>query len=96
MTIIIEEGAQRDYFEAEDYYEIVRPGYGLKFRVEFQSTLQRINDFPLAWRTIEDDYRCCRINRFPYAVIYLVEGDVVYVAAVFDLRRMPGSWKSPS
>ena len=93
MNIIIDEAAQQDYYEAEDYYEAVRPGYGLKFRDEFQKSLQRIQDHPQAWNCIEEDFRCCRVNRFPYGAIYRIDGQVIYVLAVFDMRRMPGSWK---
>jgi plasmid stabilization system protein ParE len=96
MNLIIEAGAQQDYYDAEDYYETVRAGYGLKFRNEFESALERIQSHPHAWRVIEDGYRCCRINRFPYGIIYSLENETLYVLAIFDLRRMPGSWRRSS
>ena len=39
-------------------------------------------------------FRRCLVHRFPYGVIYAVEDDVVYVAAVMHLKRKPGYWES--
>ncbi len=33
-------------------------------------------------------------SSFPYGVIYALEGQTIYVAAVMHLRRKPGYWVS--
>ena len=42
-----------------------------------------------------------RHPQFPYGLIYAVQGDTIYVAAVMHLKRKPGYWvprtkRSPS
>jgi len=39
------------------------------------------------------EIRRCRVKRFPYAVIYFVHDDVIYVLAVMHLSRHPDYWR---
>jgi toxin ParE1/3/4 len=38
-------------------------------------------------------FRRCLVHRFPYGIIYAVEDDTIYVAAIMHLRRQPGYWE---
>jgi len=42
---------------------------------------------------IEPDIRRCLVKKFPFSVIYSVQGDVVYVIAIAHGSREPGYWK---
>jgi len=37
--------------------------------------------------------RRCLVHRFPYGIIYAIENDTIYIAAVMHLRREPGYWE---
>lgn len=93
MTYRFLSPAQRELAEAIEYYDRAAPGLGLEFLEEVERTVSRILMQPEAWRRVSDRLRRCRTRRFPYGLIYFVEGDVVVIAAVFDLRRHPDAWK---
>jgi len=85
--------AQQDLAEAVDYYERAVPGLGLEFVDELERTVHRIMLQPEAWPRISEHHRRCRMRRFPYGVIYLLEAGEVLIVAVFHLHRHPDSWK---
>ena len=60
---------------------------------EFQSTCDRIAEFPRPYRIVEQeigsDIRRAPVRRFPYGVFYEVELDRVIVLAFFHAKRDP-------
>jgi plasmid stabilization system protein ParE len=89
------EPAQRELQAAIDYYEHESPGLGGRFLDEFELTLERVLQYPQAWARISENHCRCRTRRFPYGVIYFVEGDVVVISALMHLHRHPDAWKKP-
>jgi plasmid stabilization system protein ParE len=85
--------AQNDLREAVRYYNAQRRGLGDDFREEVREVIERIKALPDAWHPIEAEARRCRTQRFPYGVIYLVEGSEIVVVAVANLHRDPDHWK---
>jgi len=85
--------AQQDLAKAVEYYERASPGLGLEFLDELERTLGRILLNPEAWTRVAEHHRRCRLRRFPYALLYTVEKDVIIITAVMDLRRHPDTWK---
>jgi len=51
-----------------------------------------IASFPEVFEQIEDEVRRCLVNRFPYGVIYGIDGEEVVVIAVAHLKREPNYW----
>jgi len=43
---------------------------------------------------IDNRYRRAFVRRFPDAVIYRLEADVLYILAVAHLSRKPGYWRN--
>lgn len=85
--------AKAEIKEATQYYEGCREGLGQAFLLEIESTIKRISQSPLMWRKISGQFRRCLIKRFPYGIIYSVEEDEIFVAAVMHLKRKPEYWK---
>ncbi|MEK7270479.1 MAG: type II toxin-antitoxin system RelE/ParE family toxin [Planctomycetota bacterium] len=92
MTFRFLSPAQADIASAADYYEKAVPGLGLDFLDEIERTIQRILLQPEAWAQISPNHRRCRMHRFPYGLLYSIEGDSVVISAVMDLRRHPDAW----
>lgn len=93
MTYKFLSPAQQDLAKAVEYYERASPGLGLEFLDELERTLGRILLNPEAWTRVAEHHRRCRLRRFPYALLYTVEKDVIIITAVMDLRRHPDTWK---
>jgi hypothetical protein len=50
--------------------------------------------FPIAHDSpTGEDVRQARVHRFPYRLVFFVEGESVLVVAVAHLRRRPGYWR---
>jgi len=86
--------AEAEFFGAVEYYEAAEAGLGYDFSLEVLRTIQNIVDYPLAWPVLVDDVRRCLTNRFPFGVIYDINGDQVHVLSVMHLRREPDYWKN--
>lgn len=80
---------------ALEFYERESPGLGARFLDEFEFTIERILQYPQAWAQVSENHRRCRTRRFPYGVVYFVDGDVVVVSAVMHLHRHPDAWRKP-
>ena len=71
----------------------VKPDLGGEFLEELSLSFQRITEHPFSYSLYFDEYRRYLLNRFPYGVVYRVEGTRVLVFAVTHLRRRPGYWR---
>lgn len=93
MTYRFLSPAQQDLTAAVDYYEQAVPGLRRDFLDELERTVHRILLQPEAWGRVSENHRRCRMRRFPYGVIYALDGDAVLIVAVFHLHRHPDAWK---
>ncbi len=85
--------ARAEFFESTLYYEAQQQGLGIRFRAAVQEGAQKIQSRPQLYPIIEDDVRQCRVQRFPYGVIYRIRGDAIQIIAVMHLHRKPGYWR---
>lgn len=74
------------------WYEERQPGLGDDFLAEYRITLDRILSEPERWRKIRGNNRKLNFRRFPYAIVYSLEPDAVYIKAVMHLHRRPFYW----
>ena len=86
--------ARADVREIVSYYNDQREGLGSEFTVELRQTLMRVKHYPRAWSWLSTRVRRCRVNRFPFSVIYEVREDAVIVAAIQHHREEPNSWRN--
>ncbi len=86
--------AELELDEAVAYYDARQPGLGNEFAREVQTAVERIEEFPYAWRRLAGDVRRCPVRRFPYGLVYRVRGEVATVYAVMRLRRRPSYWRN--
>lgn len=74
------------------WYEERQRGLGSDFLEEYQATLGRILNEPERWRKIRGDNRKLNFRRFPYAIVYSVHLDAIWLKAVMHLHRRPFYW----
>jgi toxin ParE2 len=72
----------------------VVPGLGDQFRDEFVAALQRMVDFPQAWRKMSKRTRRCRLERFPYGIVYQNRPGELLIVAIMHLKQTPEYWVS--
>lgn len=92
MTLVIDEEAKQELREAARFYEDCRAGLGQKFLNAIEGAYVEIQERPEFWRRFRGRFRRCLLRRFPYAVIYAIEPDCIYVAAIMHAKRSPDYW----
>jgi toxin ParE1/3/4 len=94
MTLIWNDEAEEEFATAADYYDEQVDGLGEHFVVHIQSAVAKISANPWMPRCFEGDCRRVKIDKFPYFLIYNVEGEQVQIVSVMHTSRRPGYWKS--
>ncbi len=84
--------AQIELDEAFSWYEEQAIGLGYEFLDEFDQSVRLIASFPKLFEQIEEGVRRCLVNRFPYSIIYGIDGEVIVIIAVAHLKRKPNYW----
>jgi hypothetical protein len=71
-------------------YFIVSPSISRRFDSEVNNALDKLEENPLAYFNLEiKPYRRIVLRTFPFAIIYRVEENFVYVMLLFPLRDDP-------
>lgn len=92
MRVDLDVEAEEEAREAARFYEDCRAGLGQEFLNAIEHAFGEIVRHPQLWRKIKGRFRRFVLRRFPYGVIYAVEGERIYVAAVMNLTRKPDYW----
>jgi hypothetical protein len=78
VTIKFHQLAEREAFDAQDYYDTARSGTGLQFQIELDSRLDQLSQNPLFGHSC-GTYRRLNLKVFPYYIAYTVEGELLRV-----------------
>jgi plasmid stabilization system protein ParE len=91
--IVVQESAEEESIAAAVFYESREPHLGEEFLEELSQSFHRVTENPFSYSIYFDNYRRYLMSRFPYAVVYRIEGQRILVFAVAHLRRRPGYWR---
>jgi plasmid stabilization system protein ParE len=94
MRVELAAEAMADAEQAADWY-IDHDAWGAAkaFHAELGRALVRIGAEPGLGTPAKGGVRILPIHRFPYSLVYRVQGDQVRVIAVAAQRRRPGFWR---
>jgi plasmid stabilization system protein ParE len=92
MRVLSHPEADAELEAAALWYEERQPGLGHDFLEQFEHTLRRIVAEPERWRRTGGENRKLNFHRFPYAIVYSVQADALYIKAVMHLHRRPFYW----
>lgn len=74
--------ALEEYRQATLWYESRDQRAALNFVASIEEAIKRIVDAPQRWRVIDEDIRRCLTHVFPYAILYTLEANSIFVVAV--------------
>ncbi|MGB5288766.1 MAG: type II toxin-antitoxin system RelE/ParE family toxin [Ignavibacteriaceae bacterium] len=92
MKFTFHPDASFELSQSVNYYEEQQSKLGLKFLEEIYSSIQRIVEYPIAYPVYSKNTRKCITNRFPFAIIYQIRKDEIFITAITHLARKPGYW----
>ncbi len=75
------------------WYDRQRGGLALEFIQELRAAYDRIVEHPLVYQDLRGGIRRAMLRRFPHAVYFVVEDDVIVVLAVLHAGRDPAEWQ---
>ena len=82
--------AVADIFMAADWYDERDPNLRDAFLAEVNDALNKISHNPSQYPVVYRDFRRVLMNRFPYAVFYiLAEHEIVVTACIHGGRNIP-------
>jgi len=97
-ALIVLDAAEQELVEAESWYEAQRPGLGSEFRHAVEETMARLLEAPHSAPRLLSvpeavGARQIFIKRFPYSIVFIEEGDALWILAFAHQRRRPGYWR---
>jgi plasmid stabilization system protein ParE len=94
MRVWFHPEARIELLESIAYYGAQKRGLGERFQESVSEAIQRIRNHPRMYRQVVDEWRQCRVPRFPYGIIYRIYGRRIEINAVMHLSRKPGYWRN--
>ena len=88
MRIQVLDEAEDDLQSGRQFYDRREPGVGGYFAAALAADIDSLMLFA-GIHPLEFGFHRALARRFPFGIYYLVEGDVVRIYAVLDLRRDP-------
>jgi plasmid stabilization system protein ParE len=86
-------GARSDFDESFDWYAERSVLAAERFELAVDDALRRIAANPEKFAFVTTLHQACRVERFPFRVIYQVEPERIVVVAIAHAKRRPNYWK---
>jgi plasmid stabilization system protein ParE len=93
LRVVSHPEADEELEAAARWYETRQPKLGDDFLDDFELALRRAIQNPQRPRFIQGENRKLNFNRFPYAIVYELKKEILYVKAVMHLHRRPFYWR---
>jgi len=90
----IQPRAEAEADEAAAWYEAEQPGLGIEFLLELDAAIERAAETPLVYAQVFMEARRVLTRRFPFAVYFVYEHDVVEGFAILHQQRASSLWQS--
>jgi toxin ParE1/3/4 len=88
--------AREEFMSAADYYDVRVSGLGSKYISHVERIVRQIQRYHDIGRPFTSRVRRVLVPEFPFAVIYRLEPDRIFILAVMHLKRRPGYWSPRS
>lgn len=93
MKIRFTPEAAQELIEARAWYDERQDGLGEEFQHSFDAAVASIQERPEAYAVVYKTRRRVFIRRFPYFLLYEIEGETVIVAGCIHFARNPVIWR---
>ena len=92
ITVSYTPEAQKELFEAAEYYDLESPGLGASFLAAVDKALHQIALYPESAPVVRARVRRKNLSRFPYSLLYSFRGERIRILAVMNQKRRPFYW----
>jgi plasmid stabilization system protein ParE len=88
-VLITSDEAFLDIENGVEYYNSQKKGLGKRFAITIKKTFADIRKMPMSASFIFDDTRYKVVAKFPYNILYRVQGNIIFIARVFNTHQRP-------
>ena len=92
--VTINPEAEAEYEHALAWYLDRSPQAAERFERAFDEAMESIRSHPIMHPLCDGLHRFVLLERYPYSLIYRLDGDEARVIAVAHSKRRPGDWSS--
>jgi toxin ParE1/3/4 len=85
--LVIQAEAVLELQDAFEWYEKQKIGLGYQLIDEIEYCYEQLCKYPEHYTYINERYRRIKTNRFPFLLIYEIEGDIVTINSVHHAKR---------
>ncbi len=89
MNIILLPPSDKELDEAIDYYNDQQTDLGNRFYKEFIRATELIDRSPKTWKKVGKCTHKINIKRFPYLVLYVIDGNEILITCIAHQHRSP-------
>jgi toxin ParE1/3/4 len=93
MEVKFSSASHREVLDAARFFESEVDGLGKAFLIKLKEGIHEIKRNPYASRIIRGDFRRQLLSRFPYGIIFRIDENCIFIAAVMHLKRKPDYWE---
>ena len=90
--VYIRPEAERNIEESSLWYQERLPRLGDRFLNEIEKSILKISNIPTSYPVIHNNIRRVLLQKFPFAVFYLVAENSIIVLAAMHGSRHPKRW----
>lgn len=94
MKAFLHSEASRELTDISEWYDVRETGLGLDFILEFETAVNLIKQHPESGSLMNESERRILLSRFPYGIIYTIDGNKILVYAIMHLSKKPNYWYS--
>lgn len=89
LTLLIEEQARLDIYNAYEWYEDKLTGLGEEFKEILDASFEMLLISPNGYEKFGRHHRQFPMDKFPYVILYEATKSNLYIDAVFHTSRNP-------
>ena len=94
MKVRLLAAARAELKDAVVWYDNQAPGTGTRFLKAVLDAMRAIEQGPHAWPFVAKSTQKYVLQRFPYSIVFEIDGDNLLIIAIAHHRRRPGYWSA--
>ncbi len=92
---VVRDTAAKDVLEAYFWYHTIRAELGDRFMAALKECYDSIQSNPRGYQVRKGNFRHVMLRKFPYRVVYEVDGEDVFIYRVVHGKRKPSKKFGP-
>lgn len=94
LEFLVRKRALDDMSEALEWYQDISKELGEKYLSSVEDRFEFLEQFPEAFQVRYNNVRMAPLNKFPFAIHYMIDESKIVILRVLHTKRNPVNWKN--